>query len=327
MASARKSRWTAAELISADFPSIDWVIPNLLPEGLTILAGRPKVGKSWAGLQIGGAVSTGGNVFGQKCKQGKVLMLVLEDGPRRLQQRIRQQGWEPSTRIVFHTDWKPLDKGGTLDLEREISQHGYRVVIIDTLYKALSKQSNSKDDSLATNALIDLHNLTKKEVLPAIIVLDHHTKGAGFNYADDPIDSIMGGTGKAAVADCVWGITRNRGRKGVSLNVRGRDFEDYSLKIKLDQVSRQWQLDDESKIVTPGTLQAEIVHAMVEAGEALTVKALCQITGKPQPQVSKELMELLHKGMVNRGEKMGTMQPYFLSDKLAEYWERNGNGA
>ena len=48
---------TADEILTAAWPEPVWAIPGLLPVGLTILAGRPKVGKSWLALQIALAVA------------------------------------------------------------------------------------------------------------------------------------------------------------------------------------------------------------------------------------------------------------------------------
>ena len=91
-----KVRWTPKELLQTTFPELDWIVPNLLPEGFSILGGRPKVGKSWLAMQISHAVITGGQVFGQKVSKGKVFYLALEDNPRRLHRRMRQQHWPSS---------------------------------------------------------------------------------------------------------------------------------------------------------------------------------------------------------------------------------------
>lgn len=61
----RKSHWAAKELLTAEFPPIQWVVPGIFPEGLTFLAGRPKIGKSLLALQLAHAVSSGGNIFNQ----------------------------------------------------------------------------------------------------------------------------------------------------------------------------------------------------------------------------------------------------------------------
>ena len=89
-----KSSWrdhvmTAAALQRQTFPPIKYVVPELIPEGLSILAGRPKLGKSWMALDICIAVAAGRICLGEKKPvQGDVLYCALEDNPRRMQRRI-----------------------------------------------------------------------------------------------------------------------------------------------------------------------------------------------------------------------------------------------
>ena len=62
--------WAVAELYAADFPAPRFVVADLVPAGLTILAGRPKLGKSWLALQTAAAVGTGGSVLGLNAECG-----------------------------------------------------------------------------------------------------------------------------------------------------------------------------------------------------------------------------------------------------------------
>ena len=84
----RLESWSAPQLLAADFPPLRWAVPNLLPEGCALLVGAPKVGKSWAALDIALAVAGGGLALGAlRVETGPVLYLALEDGPRRLADR------------------------------------------------------------------------------------------------------------------------------------------------------------------------------------------------------------------------------------------------
>jgi RecA-family ATPase len=47
-------------LLARQLPPIQWAIPEILPEGLTLLAGKPKLGKSWLALAMALAVASGG---------------------------------------------------------------------------------------------------------------------------------------------------------------------------------------------------------------------------------------------------------------------------
>jgi RecA-family ATPase len=85
-----EATFTAAELMAFEFPEARWAVPGIIPEGVTLLAGKPKQGKSWASLGISIAVATGGEALGKvRVERGEVLYLALEDNPRRLQSASR----------------------------------------------------------------------------------------------------------------------------------------------------------------------------------------------------------------------------------------------
>jgi hypothetical protein len=107
---------SAAELRTKTFDPLLWVVQKYLPEGLTLLGGRPKIGKSWQALDIAVGVAEGGECLGQQCEQGDVLALMLEDNDRRLQRRLTQmlgihkQEWP--ARLTYATSWPRLNEGG-----------------------------------------------------------------------------------------------------------------------------------------------------------------------------------------------------------------------
>jgi hypothetical protein len=112
---------TAAKLQRETFPPVSYVIPDLIPEGLSILAGRPKIGKSWLALEVAIAVAAGRICLGdRKASVGDVLYAALEDNPRRLQRRIDKMLSPVSAdwpeRLSLATEWRRLDKGGVEDV-------------------------------------------------------------------------------------------------------------------------------------------------------------------------------------------------------------------
>ena len=70
------------------FKPINYVVPGIIVEGLTLFAGKPKIGKSWLLFHAGIAVARNGFTLGDKhCMEGDVLYCALEDNERRLQSR------------------------------------------------------------------------------------------------------------------------------------------------------------------------------------------------------------------------------------------------
>ena len=90
VAAPARTAWNAQELMGMTFPEQRWAVPGLISEGVNLLAGPPKVGKSWLGLGLGLDIAAGRPALGSlPVEAGPVLYLALEDTPRRLQARIR----------------------------------------------------------------------------------------------------------------------------------------------------------------------------------------------------------------------------------------------
>src|SRR5262245_7102769 len=80
---------SAETLKTMKFPPIKYVVHGVLVEGLTLVAGKPKLGKGWLLLLTGLAVARGGTTLGDvRCGEGDVLYCALEDDARRLQARM-----------------------------------------------------------------------------------------------------------------------------------------------------------------------------------------------------------------------------------------------
>ena len=80
------------EIMTTVYKPIEFVIDELVAQGLYILAGAPKVGKSWLALDMCLSIAKGESVLGQKTLQGTALYLCLEDSYARIQNRL----YEPS---------------------------------------------------------------------------------------------------------------------------------------------------------------------------------------------------------------------------------------
>ena len=103
--SRRKHTFTAADLQHQEFPPVQYCVPDLIPEGLTLLAGKPKIGKSWLALDICIAVASGRYCLGErKPDTGDVLYAALEDNKRRLQRRVDRLLSPVSARMAAAVD-------------------------------------------------------------------------------------------------------------------------------------------------------------------------------------------------------------------------------
>jgi len=306
-----KTRWTTAELLGADFPEPQWAVPDVIPVGLSFLAGRPKLGKSWLALQIAHAVGTGGKALDRDIEKGKVLFLALEDSPRRLQGRLKIQGVPPTAAITFETSWRPFTEGGLVDLQHEIETDGYTLIIVDTLSRALGR-ADQQDLAQMTVILGHLQHLAQLHDL-AILLIDHHRKPSGM--VANPIDDILGSTAKAAVADAALGLFREQGKHGASLRVTGRDIEEQELALEWDSRLCCWQLLGEAGAVRKDSFQAEVINAirdLLGMGETPTTTTIATHLSKDKGNVSRALADLVKAGAVIKGRREGRAQPYTL---------------
>ena len=77
-----------ATLMAKPFVPLPFIVDTLLSQGLHILAGSPKVGKSWLALWLAVTVAKGEPVWGMPVWQGTTLYLCLEDSQLRIQNRL-----------------------------------------------------------------------------------------------------------------------------------------------------------------------------------------------------------------------------------------------
>jgi len=266
--------FTARELLERELPQVKWAISGLLPEGVGILAGKPKLGKSWWALYAAVAVAQGGIVMGEEhgfhCEQGDALVLALEDSERRLQARLRQllQDGAPPDRLHLELRWPRDDEGGVEALDAWLGQHPRtRFVVIDTLARFRARGGDPKyaDDYAAIEglqALAGRHGV-------AILLITHYRKA----FSEDWIDSVTGTLGIAGAADTILGLERPRGTRGQGeaiLHVTGRDVEERDLALRWDALSAQWVVLGDAEEYRTTKEMAELVAAIVRDGGVRT---------------------------------------------------------
>lgn len=290
----RKTSWSLEELYDTDFPEPNWIIPEIIPEGLIVLAGRPKVGKSWLALQIACAVSTGGKIFNKDITQGSVLYLALEDYPRRLKDRSLKMGI-PKGPIQFETSWRPLHKGGLDDLMTKITVGDYRLVVIDTLTRALPGVNHNDEQPIGV-IMEQLHDMAMGKSM-TILPVDHTRKNNG--AYPDPIDDVMGHTSKSKPLDAVLALYTEQGKAGATLKGKGKDTEDIDISLIFDKTSFSWQSQGSSNDVRLTKVRRDILDALRVTGKTNAGK-IASMTDIGRTNIYQYLNEMVNLGMVKR---------------------------
>ncbi|HEX8281896.1 MAG TPA: AAA family ATPase [Pyrinomonadaceae bacterium] len=292
---------SAADLLAQHFPEPRYAVEGVLPEGVTVFAGRPKLGKSWCALGIAVAVACGGHALGTiPVERGDVLYLALEDGARRLQKRLRKMlaGGSTPSNLDFATEWRRLDAGGLDDLEDWLRSHREaRLVVIDTLKRvrpAERRAGRLYDGDY--EAVAPIGDLARKYGVAVVVV--HHTRKAD---GEDPLDLVSGTTGLTGAADGVMVLKRSRGQADAELHATGRDFEDKQLALRWDVPTCQWVVVGSVEEFQLSRERREVVDLLKKVGSMLP-KEIAEALNKKGGTVRKLLSDMLQDWQVCRDE-------------------------
>jgi predicted transcriptional regulator len=285
--------FTLYDLLTLKVKEPSWIIPNLLPEGFSILGGKPKVGKSWLGLQIA-----------LTCVQlGKrVVYFALEDTKGRLQKRLKHLGIiDPEALkdlpILFSFELPKIGKGAIKEIRACIQEFKPDLIIIDPWAK-IKPQTKGKDLYLEEYQALDTFKGFLKDGVNILLV--HHTRKSP---SEDPLDEILGSTGQTAVVDNVLVLKRGRGSQTAVLHLIPRDFEGADLGLRFEN---GWKIEGKAEEVMLGEGQKEVLEAikkLEEMGEKATIKAIAELTGKSSGVIRFLLYKLIQKGLIERSQR------------------------
>ena len=235
---------TAEDLQNRTYEPTHFLVDELIPEGLHILAGAPKIGKSWLALWLCLCISQGQPLWNFATTQGEALYLSLEDSFQRIQMRLFDLTEDAPPTLHFAIMADTLKRGLEQQIEQFLAEHPTtKLVVIDTLQRVRSAggdsnlYANDYQDVGLLKQLADQHHIA--------ILLIHHLRKL---HDDDPMNMISGSTGLSGAADSAFVLQKNaRSANAASLHCTGRDIPDRTLKLELDEDDHVWKLLADSK--------------------------------------------------------------------------------
>jgi len=236
--------YTADELASIRCKRLHYTVDTLLHPGLAVLAGSPKIGKSWLVMQLCMKIAAGEPFWGLPTQGGSVLYIALEDSLQRLQQRLLRITADPPEKMHFSVNCSYLE--GALESELAAFVHDHpdtRLIVIDTFQKIRTpgvqlSYSNDYTEAGAVKRIAD--------ALGICILLVHHTRKMGDS---DAVNEISGTNGIAGCADTLMVLKKEkRSDRKALLTCTGRDIEDREMEITLDRTTCLWKLQRDSFI-------------------------------------------------------------------------------
>ena len=290
------------DLFTKEFKPIRWAVHDILAEGCSILAGKPKCGKSIICLNLAIAIAAGTKAFCSiDVEPGQVLYLALEDVQRRLQTRLHQmlKGDDPKAlqNIKIYTKWPKMGEGGLQKLDEKIkSISGIRLVMIDTLkkFRPVIKGNKSLYDSdyepiSAIKEIADKNNVS--------ILLIHHLRKSD---ADDIMDTFSGSLGLTGATDTNLILERQTGNADAVLHINGRDVESAEYALRFQPGNMSWRILGAAQDVKSTDQRQVLYDALKDAGKALSPKDIETLTKLKGHYIRKTLPLLIEDGSIKK---------------------------
>lgn len=294
------------ELLTMELPEPKWAVPGLLSEGLTMLCGKPKLGKSWMALNLAMTIAAGGLALGKiRVQPAYVLYLALEDRLRRIQDRARKVmkglGSEANDRLQFAVDWPRQDQLGVSFLAewaQTITQMEQQpALIVVDVWAKFRAPTNSRGNAYEQdyNQLSEVKSMGDHFGTSVLAV--HHTRKS---VAEDVFDEVSGTQGIAGAADGTLILARSRGQTDGTLAMTGRDIEEQTLAVSFDVNTFCWTSHGSAEEKVTGEIQKKIIAYLQARGTALFIADIAAHVERTPDQIRPILHRMFDKRIVSR---------------------------
>lgn len=298
---------TVRELLATQFPEPNWAIAGLLAEGLNMLAGSPKGGKSMMALNLALTVAGGGLALGGlQTVPGDVLYLSLEDQFRRVQARAIKMAalmtGQAASRLTVVTKWPRQHKGGLKLIEHWIERaESPRLLIIDVFGKfrpPLQGKGNQYEQDSAhmyeIKEFADEHKVTA-------LVLHHTRKLIGKDSDKDEFEDISGTQGLAGACDGIIMLKRARNSNDATVSITGRDDAEKKLALQFNPDTLTWTSVGSAEDHMRGKLQLAILaHMKMRAGAPVFVSDLSADLEASPETIRTVLFRMFKAGVIRK---------------------------
>jgi hypothetical protein len=287
-------------LLDKELPPPNWIIEGFLPEGVTILAGDPKVGKSYLTMNINLAVATGEKALDHySCQQGIVLHLDLEGNPRLFSSRLKTMldgRAAPESAYVKYEGWARGATAAT-QIEKWIGQHpDTRLVIIDTLQMVRDTNGGRKTIySYDYDAIAPFRDVAAQNGIG--IVLVHHTNKSKDEQA---MYRISGTNALPGAADTLMVLERRPNQRYAFLSISGRSIEQTEIGLEFTGTGN-WVWKDATELRL-SSARKEILELLRDAGPMGPTQIKIELN-KPYSTIATLLRKMIAAGQVR---KVGT---------------------
>ena len=285
---------TASELMTLEIPEVKWVIPKLIPAGLALLAGPPKVGKSYLQLKLGKDIINGG---------GKVFYYAGEDSYYLLQSRLKQLGMEQYKDLFLHCGREGLfakpnefyDK-----IANMLNSVQLDAIFLDNMELVLPPKARGGDDYAyyyqqlpQWAALASKHNCA--------IVMTHHTRK---ETTDNPFDAILGSQAIMGTSDTVMVMQKAKRDREYDLHVTGKYVPDETFNLVRNGVEFEIEGFAKDAHLKMNPAQYRIYQFIRENPDCYQKTMINELEMK-KGNISRDIKKLIETGMVFGNSTIG----------------------
>lgn len=247
------------EIYKKDLPPIKYFVDGMLSAGFTVLAGNPKVGKSWLVQQLAVCIATGKPFLEHETLHTGVLYLDLEGTEQRTKERVTKQAYATPDNLFIQyrcktTDGEPVTMKDNnlieyLDqiLEAIQEQHNTKVelIIIDTLIKVKGGEKRGLNSYENDSKIFgNLQDFARSRGICIVGVTHLHKSNQNFE-GTDWTERVTGSMGLVGVGDNTWGLFkkgRGENEREATLRISGRDISECDFVINHDRETCRWDL-------------------------------------------------------------------------------------
>lgn len=235
-------------------------VDTLLPEGLCILGGAPKIGKSWMVLDLCVRVAKGEDIWNLHTRKGTVLYLCLEDSHQRIKNRLNIITDEGSCDLYFATESKTMSDGLCDQIRDFYREHPDTVLVAIDTFQLIR---DCMADASYAGDYQDMQVLKRlAEELHITILLVHHLRKLGDS---DPLNKNSGTTGLVGAVDATW-VKRASGN--ATLFCTGRDIENREMEFSFERDTCTWKIERDS-LTIPEMLLPPEMEALVSFARSI----------------------------------------------------------
>ena len=279
-------------LMETEYKDTAWIVKDLLPPGLSLIAGKPKAGKSFLCLDMGAHIAEGIPFLGKASQKGEVIFISLEDDERIIR-RNRGNLWNTKgiPNLYYLTDF-PKGAQAITELNGIIqSNPELKLIVIDIIgciIQYVSGDQSNRYDFIS-------HTLDQfKQILKGTdvsIMMVHHVGKKDYALSQD---KILGSTAYQGKVDTFW-ILEDKGTA-------------YSLIINGKVISGQQELsltrgkDQPFSVILPPDPTPTEINKLLEfinsSNEALGPKQISKIMDKDTNIIGQMLYRLINQGLI-----------------------------